>query len=112
MNSEELTEPQLEQLCKNKPFLKTLFDMLESEIAQFSSEYDDTKRLDEIECTPTILKNAIGEYISNNTNLFHKTIGERIPIMRKLIKENLKVAGGKKTKKRNKKRKSKSRRRS
>jgi hypothetical protein len=114
MDPKDLTDTQLEQLCNNKPFLKTLADMLEDEIIQFSSkyEYDGTKRLDEFECNPAILKDAIGQFISNDKNLFHKTMKERIPIMKELVKQNLKVAGGKKTKKRNKKRKSKSRRRS
>lgn len=112
MNILELTTPQQERLCKNKPFLKTLDDMLESEIAQFSSKYDDTKRLDEIECTPTILISAINEYIGNKSNIIEKEIMVRLNKMHELVKQNLKVAGGKKTKKRNKKRKSTSRRRS
>jgi hypothetical protein len=112
MNILELTNPQQERLCKNKPFLKTLDDMLEDEITQFSSKYDDTKRLGDIECTPTILISAINEYIGNKSNIIEKEITVRLNKMDELVKENLKVAGGKKTKKRNKKRNKKSRRRS
>lgn len=113
MNILELTNPQQERLCKNKPFLKTLDDMLEDEITQFSSKYDDTKRLGDIECTPTILISAINEYIGNEKNIKEKEILVRFNKMNELVKENLKkMDGGKKTKKRNKKRKSTSRRRS